>query len=165
MGRRRKKPKYQISTRSAIILSGSIVAVVFVILLFIVIRSSFPSRNRVWDDPRGFRDIRPAPLVRSTDEAWKMLKGKWGRTDRIGNDVATIEYEFTDDRRVIFRSSLAGGVLQQPQTSEITRKVVALELDEGDILMSLDGGHGEMLLWFESPTELIVDGEDFRRRE
>ncbi len=162
MGRRRKKPKYQISTRSAIILSGSIVAVVFAIILFVVIRSSFPSRHRGWDD---FRDARPAPLARTTDEAWKLLKGKWGRTERLGNAVTSIEYEFTEDRRMIFRSSLAGGVLPKPQTNEIVRKVVALELDEGEILLTVDGGEGEMLLWFDTPKILFVDGEELRRRE
>jgi hypothetical protein len=165
MGRRRKKPKYQISTRSAIILSGSIVAVVFAIILFVVIRSSFPSRNRGWDDPRGFRDIRPAPLARTTDEAWKMLKGNWGRTDRVGNAVTTIEYEFTEDRRVVFRSSLSGGVLPQPQKNQIVNRIVGLELDDGDILLSIEGGQGEMTLWFESPTVLVVEGEEFQRRD
>jgi hypothetical protein len=160
MGRRRKKPKYQISTRSAIILSGSIVAVVFGILLFIVIRSSFPTRNRDWN---AFRDARTAPLARTPDEAWKMLRGKWGRTDHVGNVVSKLEYEFTDDRRVIFRSSLSGGVLPKPQTNEIVNKVLAVELDEDDILLTIEGGEGEMMLWFDSPIVLVVEGEEFRR--
>lgn len=158
MGRRRKKQ--QISTQTAIILAGSAVAVVSVIGIIIMIRSSFPARHRGWDD---FRDVRPVALARTPDEAWKLLKGKWGRTNRAGNAVTKIEYEFTDDRRVIFRSSLTGGVLPKPQTNEIVNRVVAVELDDDDILLTIEGGQGEMWLWFESPTVLVVEGEDFRR--
>lgn len=157
MGRPRKKPKKPpISTRTAIVLAGS--AVAFAVLLGMIWMLRGPGF------PRG-RDFRPPPVVRTADEAWKLLQGKWGQTIRAGNGVSKVEYEFTADRRMIFRSSLSGGVLPQPQTNEIVSKIVAIDLDDDDILLTVEGGQGEMLLWFDSPTVLVVEGEEFRRKD
>lgn len=160
MGRKRKKPGIKVSTQTAVLLAGSAVCVVLLIGVVILVRSSIQFRNR---DFQALRDARPAPLARTPEEAWKLLRGKWGRTERSGNSISKVEYEFTDDRRVIFRSKITGGVLPMPQTSQVVNKVIGVELDKDNVLLKVEGGPGEMLLLFESPTVLVMEGEDFRR--
>jgi hypothetical protein len=161
MGRRRKKKEVPLKT--ALLLSGGAVVVVVIILVVIMARSG----GGGWG-PAGWPRRHHQPMaVKSADDAWKRLEGKWSVTEKFGRDVSKVEYEFTADRRLIFRSSLSGGRLQGPMNHTSTQKIVGIEVENNEILLTLTDENGQddgiMTVWFESEKVLSVEGEEFKR--
>ena len=131
MGRRRKKPP--ISTRTAVILAGSAVAVVFLIGLAIVVRSSRPLARYL-----------PPPPPQNADEAWRSLLGTWSHTVKSPNSKAVSTYRFTADRKFIRSSSVSGGALPMPVTSKTVMPVLGVKVFDDEIHLTLGPGTNEL---------------------
>lgn len=161
MGRRNKKKEIPLQT--ALLLSGGAVFVAVLVLVVIMARSG----GGRWGPAGGPRRHHQPMAVKSADDAWKRLEGKWSYTEKFGRDVSKAQYEFTADRRLIFRSSVSGGVLPGPMNHAFTQKIVGIEIEDNEILLSLTDENGQdagvMTVWFESPTVLSVEGEEFKR--
>jgi hypothetical protein len=142
MGRRRKKQ--QISTQTAVILAGTAVAIVTLIGVVILIRSSRPMA----------RNFLPPPVLQTPEEAWENLLGTWTHKRRAGNSSTVMTYRFTADRQFIRSSSVTGGVLPKPMTSTTSMPVLDVEVIDDEIDLSLGPGTNE--LGIVTPAQTIT---------
>ena len=110
------------------------------------------------------------PPPQTSEEAWQRLVGTWSFTVASGNSRSVTRYRFTSDRKMIFSSSLTGGLLPGPLTSEIPSDVTAVALQGDEILLTIGDSHrgrpqSAMTLRFAADNQIVVEDQVFTREE
>jgi hypothetical protein len=71
------------------------------------------------------------------DEAWQRIAGTWTYSFQATNSLSVMKLQFTPDRKMIRSSSLSGGVLPMPMTSETATPVTKVAVTSDAIQLTL----------------------------